>query len=250
MAGALLRVQDEERREVARQLHDGTGQNFAGASLIASRVHNDAPEPMRRPIRDLSDILQQSVRELRTISHGLHPPLLDELGLALALRSYVNAFSQRSGIAVDLSLPTIERLPGDVELALFRVIQEALTNIYCHSDSTSARIDLAMREAGPARELALTVEGSGTGVRSGIRVSLLSGLAVGSLEGVGPWRARHARALAPDRRSAEDRQGEREDLGDRHRALGQSGQPLNVRPGSPSRAHPIEDCRSAGGENT
>jgi signal transduction histidine kinase len=185
LAGGLLRVQDEERREVARQLHDGTGQNLAGASLIASRVHNDAPEPMRRPIRDLSDILQQSVRELRTISHVLHPPLLDELGLALALRSYVNAFSQRSGIAVDLSLPTIDRLPGAVELALFRVIQEALTNIYCDSDSTGARIHVELRAAGPARELALTVEGFGTGARSGIRMSLLSDLAVGSLEGVG-----------------------------------------------------------------
>jgi signal transduction histidine kinase len=185
LAGGLLRVQDEERREVARQLHDGTGQNLAGASLIASRVHNDAPEPMRRPIRDLSDILQQSVRELRTISHVLHPPLLDELGLALALRSYVNAFSQRSGIAVDLSLPAIDRLPGEVELALFRVIQEALTNIYCASDSTGARIHLEIRVAGAARELALTVEGFGTGTRSGIRMSLLSDLAVGSLEGVG-----------------------------------------------------------------
>ena len=185
LAGALLRVQDEERRKVARQLHDGTGQNLAGASLIASRVHNDAPETMRRPIRDLSDILQQSVRELRTLSQGLHPPLLDELGLALALRSHVNDFSQYSGIAVDLSLPTIERLPGDVELALFRVIEEALTNVYRDSDSTSARIRLAIREEGSARELALTVEGFGTGVRSGIRVSLLSGRAVGSLEASG-----------------------------------------------------------------
>ncbi len=185
LAGALLRVQDEERRKVARQLHDGTGQNLAGASLIASRVHNDAPETMRRPIRDLSDILQQSVRELRTLSQGLHPPLLDELGLALALRSYVNDFSQYSGMAVDLSLPAIERLPGDVELALFRVIEEALTNVYRDSDSTSARIHLAIREEGSARELALTVEGFGTGVRSGIRVSLLSGHAVGSLEASG-----------------------------------------------------------------
>lgn len=185
LAGGLLRLQDEERREVARQLHDGTGQNLAGASLIASRVHKDVPEPMRRPIRDLSDILQQSVRELRTISHVLHPPLLDELGLALALRSYVGAFSQRSGIAVDLSLPAIDRLPSEVELALFRVIQEALTNIYCDSDSSGAHIHLEMRESGPARELALTVEGFGTGTRSGIRMSLLSDLAVGSLEGIG-----------------------------------------------------------------
>ena len=185
LAGALLRVQDEERRRVARQLHDGTGQNLTGASLIASRVHNDAPEPIRRPIRDLSDILQQSVRELRTISHVLHPPLLDELGLALALRSYVNGFSQHSGIAVDLSLPTIERLPGEVELTLFRVIQEALTNIHRHSGSPRARIHLAIREAGPARELALTVEDFGKGIESGIRVPPVSGSAVGSLEAPG-----------------------------------------------------------------
>ena len=82
-------------------------------------------------------------------------------------------------------MPAIDRLPSEVELALFRVIQEALTNIYCDSDSSGAHIHLEMREAGPTRELALTVEGFGTGARSGIRMSLLSGLAVGSLEGVG-----------------------------------------------------------------
>ena len=182
LAGALLRVQDEERRSVARELHDGMGQNLAGASLIASRVHNDAPEPMRQPIRDLSDILRQSVRRLRTISHLLHPPLLDELGLALALRSYVGDFSQRSGIAVDLSLAPIERLPGDIELALFRVIQDALTNIHHHSGSPSARVRLAIREAGRARELALTVEDFGKEIASGMRGPLLSGSGTGLLE--------------------------------------------------------------------
>ena len=170
-AGRSLAARGRGAAQGRQQLHDGTGQNLAGASLIAHRVHNDAPEPMQRPIRDLSDILRQSVRKLRTISHLLHPPLLDELGLTLVLRSYVSGFSQRSGIAVDLSLPAIERLPGDIELTLFRVIQEALTNVHRHSGSPSARIRLTIREAGP-RALALTVE-VGTGVRAHSRVAVV-----------------------------------------------------------------------------
>ena len=99
----LLRVQDEERREVARQLHDGTGQNLAGASLIASRVHNDAPEPMRRPIRDLSDILQQSVRELRThLACAASAAARRARDLPWPCAPMSMTFSQHSGIAVDL----------------------------------------------------------------------------------------------------------------------------------------------------
>ncbi len=185
---------------------------------------------MRRPIRDLSDILQQSVRELRTISHGLHPPLLDELGLALALRSYVNDFSQYSGIAVDLSLPTIERLPGEVELALFRVIEEALTNIYCDSDSTSARIHLAIREEGSARELALTVEGFGTGVRSGIRVSLLVGACGWIIGGAGLGvQGMHERLRQIGGRLKFDTASGRTVM-TATVPLGQCGDPLNVMP--------------------
>lgn len=174
LAGSLLRVQDEERRRIAKELHDSMGQNLVGARLLVSRLQSEAPNSSG-PINELNDILQGSIQELRTISYLLHPPLLDEAGLGLALRSYINGFSERSGIAVDLILePAMQRLPGEIELALFRVIQEALTNVYHHSGSHTARIRLAIQGADDAREAVVTVEDFGQGMAGTTRLSILS----------------------------------------------------------------------------
>jgi signal transduction histidine kinase len=171
LAGSLLRVQDEERRRIARTLHDSMGQNLAGAKLLISRLQTQAPEAKKQPIKELGDIVQQSIRELQTTSYLLHPPLLDEAGLSLALRSYIKGFSQRSGIDVDFEmLPSMERLPADVELALFRVVQEALTNVHQHSESPNACINLRIEPAENARELVLTVEDFGKGIMSSVRL--------------------------------------------------------------------------------
>jgi signal transduction histidine kinase len=136
----------------------------------------DAPEPIQNSVAELSGILQQSVRELRTMSGQLHPPLLDAMGLAPALRSHVNDFTARHPIDVALELPdALERLDADVELALFRVTQEALTNVSRHSGSPRACIRVRIHETGDTRELALMVEDFGRGFVSSSRVALAGG---------------------------------------------------------------------------
>jgi signal transduction histidine kinase len=175
-ARALLRAQDDERRRIARALHDGTGQSLAGANLIAHGMVRDAPQPIQTLAAELSGILQQSVRELRTLSGLLHPPLLDEMGLAPALRSYVHGFAARNAIAVDIELPeAMERLDSGIELALFRVIQEALTNVLRHSGSRRARIRVCVQDSGDARELALLVEDFGRGFATQRHIALAGG---------------------------------------------------------------------------
>jgi signal transduction histidine kinase len=165
LATSLVRAQDEERRRIARDLHDSTGQNLVAATLIAGRIENALPEAVRQAFRQLEDILQQSIREVRTISYLLHPPLLDEAGLALALRNFVEGFIERSGIAVDLKVsPDVDRLPSDIELVLFRLVQEALTNVARHSGSPTARIHLAREHTTGGQEVVLTIEDAGRGM--------------------------------------------------------------------------------------
>src|ERR1043166_3524046 len=165
VAASVMRAQDEERRRIARDLHDSTGQNLIAATLIAGRIEHALPETARPAFRQLEEMLQASIGEIRTVSYLLHPPLLDEAGLVLAVRNFVEGFGERSGIAVDLDLPPdLERLSPDAELALIRVVQEALTNVARHSGSATARIRLA-RERRAGRERAvLTVEDTGRGM--------------------------------------------------------------------------------------
>src|ERR1043166_7086329 len=164
VAASVMRAQDEGRR-IARDLHDSTGQNLIAATLIAGRIEESLPETARPAFRQLEEMLQASIGEIRTVSYLLHPPPLDEAGLVLAVRNFVEGFGERSGIAVDLDLPPdLERLSPDAELALFRVVQEALTNVARHSGSATARIRLARgRRAGRERAV-LTVEDTGRGM--------------------------------------------------------------------------------------
>jgi signal transduction histidine kinase len=165
LAASLLGAQDQERRRIARDLHDSTGQNLIAGTLIAGRMQEMLPPHAEPLMRQLEDVLQQSIREVRTVSYLLHPPLLDEAGLATALRCYVDGYVERSGIAVDLEVaPDFGRLPGDTELALFRIVQEALTNVSRHSNSPTARIRL-LRQGTPSGPTALlTVEDAGEGM--------------------------------------------------------------------------------------
>lgn len=165
ITGSVMRAQDEERRRIARDLHDSTGQNLIAATLIAGQIEHSVPETARPAFRQLENMLQASISEIRTVSYLLHPPLLDEAGLALAVRNFVEGFTERSGIAVDLDLPpAMRRLSSVAELALFRVVQEALTNVARHSGSATALIRLAC-EGHAGREVAvLTVEDAGRGM--------------------------------------------------------------------------------------
>jgi signal transduction histidine kinase len=165
LAASVMRAQDEERRRIARDLHDSTGQNLIAATLIAGRIEQALPEAARPEFVQLENMLQQSIREIRTVSYLLHPPLLDEAGLGLAVRNFIEGFSERSGIAVDLEIPAdLRRLSAEIELALFRVVQEALTNVSRHSGSATARIRLAREQLAGEETVVLTVEDAGRGM--------------------------------------------------------------------------------------
>jgi signal transduction histidine kinase len=165
LAVSVVRAQEEERRRIARDLHDSTGQNLIAATLLAGRVEKAVPETARPAFRQLENMLQQSIRELRTVSYLLHPPLLDEAGLGLALRNFINGFIDRTGIAVDLEVsPELDRLAPETELVLFRVVQEALGNIARHSMSKTALIRLDRRSTPTAKTAVLTIEDAGKGM--------------------------------------------------------------------------------------
>jgi PAS domain S-box-containing protein len=140
----LMKAQDEERRRIARELHDSAGQTLTvlGLSLarLVERAQVNAPE-LAKEAKEIEGVVQQLHREIRTTSYLLHPPLLDECGLRSAVNWYVEGLAERSGIAIELDIPdTLERLPGEVELAIFRFVQECLTNIHRHSGSKAASI--------------------------------------------------------------------------------------------------------------
>lgn len=162
LSARLMQLQDDERRRIARELHDSVGQTLAALGMNLSLVRNDV-ERMAAVISALNDsenLVREMSSEVRTISHLLHPPLLDEAGLCSALRWYVDGFAQRSGIEVDLDLPdAYRRLPGEMETAIFRVVQESLTNIHRHSGSPVAKIQL--RVAGDQVTVAIGDKGKG-----------------------------------------------------------------------------------------
>jgi signal transduction histidine kinase len=146
LSARLLQLQDEERRRFARELHDSVGQSLAGLTLNLSAVRTDI-ERLAKTANALSEseaIVQEMSKEVRTISYLLHPPMLDEAGLASALRWYVEGFTQRSKIQVEAEFPDdFGRLPQELETAVFRVVQECLTNIHRHSESPTAKVSIA-----------------------------------------------------------------------------------------------------------
>jgi len=149
LSARLLQLQDDERRRIARELHDSVGQMLAALNMNLSAVRADVERLAKtaNALTDSENLVQQMSTEVRTISHLLHPPLLDEAGLASALRWYVDGFVLRSKIKVALDLPEdFGRLPRESETAIFRVVQECLTNIHRHSESPIARIRLRQRD--------------------------------------------------------------------------------------------------------
>ena len=141
LSARLLRVQDEERRRIARELHDSLGQYLAGLKIAIELLGTSPRERRAELLTECGDILEKAIAETRTLSHLLHPPLLDEAGFSSAASWFVNGFSKRSGIPVALDLPPdLPRLPQPVEIALFRILQESLTNVHRHSRAPSAEI--------------------------------------------------------------------------------------------------------------
>jgi signal transduction histidine kinase len=164
LSGRILCLQDDERRRIARELHDATAQNLAALAINLDLLRTITPGAEAKAKQLLADSLvlaDQCANEVRTMSYLLHPPLLEEAGLADAVRDFADGFAERSGIRVDLHISdNLERLPREVELTLFRVLQESLANVRRHSGSPTASVNL-IRDG---MEVWLEVEDQGCGM--------------------------------------------------------------------------------------
>jgi PAS domain S-box-containing protein len=182
LSGRLLEAQDNERRRLARELHDSTGQKLAVLGMQLARISEDAkkdPAQLATQIRDAEELVKHVNQEIRTTSYLLHPPLLDETGVSSALRWYVQGLAERSGLEIDLQIPDdLGRLPSEMELVIFRLVQECLTNIHRHSQSKTALIRVEREQdtvqvkvedqgRGMSPERLAEIQSGGTGV--GIR---------------------------------------------------------------------------------
>jgi two-component system NarL family sensor kinase len=178
---SVLRIQDEERRRVARDLHDTVGQTLTALKITLSTLENAvARSPQTTDLlAEQKGLADQALQEIRTTSYLLHPPLLDESGFAAAAAWYVDGFNKRSPIQVRLQLPDGIRLPGSVEIVLFRVLQESLTNIAKHAGSATVDVLLQVEEnvtsfsvrdygKGISAERLAKMNGSGSDVGVGI----------------------------------------------------------------------------------
>lgn len=155
----LLHAEDKERRRIARDMHDSTAQHLTGAKLILGR-DGKTMEEVQAAAEQATKLIGVALTEIRTLAYLLHPPELDHLGLAAAIRQYVTGYATRTGIGMKLGVPRdFPRLSDDTELALYRVVQEALANVHSHSGSQRASIDL--RRAGDTVRLVIRDYGSG-----------------------------------------------------------------------------------------
>ena len=178
----LLRTQEEERRHIARELHDSAGQTLAVIGMYVAQLVRDAERAapgIAERGKEIEDLVQQLSRGIRTTSYLLHPPLLDESGLSSALNEYVQGVAGRGGVAITLEIAeNLGRLSKDMELVIFRFVQECLTNIHRHSGSTTARVRVLLEGSGvcvevtdqgkgipPERLIEIQIGGSGVGIR-------------------------------------------------------------------------------------
>ena len=146
LTGRLLQIRDDERRRLARDLHDSLGQTLTAVKMNLSYLGRDTSkldERGRNAVVESKELIDSSLKEVRTLSHLLHPPMLDDVGLVAAIRWFANGFSERSSIQVALNLPgDLPRLATELETTIFRVVQESLTNVHRHSGSATASVRL------------------------------------------------------------------------------------------------------------
>jgi|HubBroStandDraft_2_1064218.scaffolds.fasta_scaffold04116_1 PAS domain S-box-containing protein len=165
----LLQTQDEERRRIGRDLHDSVGQYLVGLKMKVDSLKSSAARSQRENTSELADcsqLIEEAITEVRTISYLLYPPMLEELGLKSAIPWYLDGFTKRSGIKTALEVsPDFDRIPGDQELALFRVLQESLTNVHRHSGSPTALVRLLTKNRSAI--LQVIDEGKGIQARNG-----------------------------------------------------------------------------------
>lgn len=160
-----FRMQEEERRRIGIELHDSLGQNLSFLKIaldsMMSRLNGDRGSSLGQTLAECATVAEEAVREVRTVSYLLYPPMLEEMGLRSAVSWYIEGFAQHSGIKTELSVcPGLGRLPRDIETAVFRVLQEALTNVHRHSGSATASVRIAIRDG----NLELEVSDQGKGI--------------------------------------------------------------------------------------
>jgi len=167
LSARLLQLQDEERRRIARDLHDTTGQKLAIQSILLARLDKTSKgldEESRKLLAECKMLNGQLVEEVRTVSYLLHPPLLDELGLASAVEWYAEGFARRTGIATDVKIsPKFMRLPPDIEVTFFRIVQESLTNVHRYSGGSKAYVRLKATDD----QIVVEVGDDGKGIEPG-----------------------------------------------------------------------------------
>jgi len=163
----LMSLQDQERRRIARDLHDGLGQELAVAKMVLDKILlQKSAQPPDEAWSQASSIIDRAIQQVRTMSHLLHPPLLDEVGLLSALAWYTDGLSKRSGIETSLEVQPRDfpRLASEVETAIFRIVQEALTNVFRHSQAHSVRINLTQQNG----TIGVAVRDDGKGISNKI----------------------------------------------------------------------------------
>ncbi len=182
LSGRLMEAQDVERRHIARELHDSAGQSLAALGMLLARISEDAkkdPAQLAKNVQSAEELVQHLTKEIRTTSYLLHPPTLDEIGISSALSWYVQGLAERGSLQIDLKVPeNFGRLPSEMELVIFRLVQESLTNIHRHSGSKTAQIrieregdnvkvEVEDQGSGMSPERLAEIQSQGTGV--GIR---------------------------------------------------------------------------------
>jgi two-component system NarL family sensor kinase len=182
LSGRLLESQDMERRHIARELHDSAGQTLAALGMQLARISEEAkkhPAQLAKDVEDAEGLVQHLSQEIRTTSYLLHPPMLDETGIPSALSWYVQGLAERSSLEIDLKVPeNFGRLPSEMELLMFRLVQESVTNIHRHSGSKTALIRIERekntvhvkvedqgRGMPPERLTEIQSHGTGVGIR-------------------------------------------------------------------------------------
>ena len=176
LSGQLLRVRDEERRRIARELHDSTAQVLGALSMTLGQMQQDSSPANLRRFEECMDLVNAAIAQIRNLSYLLHPPLIDELGLASAVAEYVQGFVKRSGLSIQIDISEeVGRFDKDCEIAFFRIIQESLGNIQRHSGSADASIRifclgndvvLEIHDNGRGMPADMTGKDLGVGIRS------------------------------------------------------------------------------------
>jgi signal transduction histidine kinase len=167
LSHSLMTAQDEERRRISRELHDGLGQDLTAVKMILGGLvqPNQLKDSMEnKTIAEVLSMMDSAIEQVRTMSHLLHPPLLDEMGLLSALRWYTEGFAKRSGVETVLDVPkNFPRLEPEIEMAIFKIVQESLTNVFRHADAKRAVVQLEERDGSAL----ISIEDNGKGIGGG-----------------------------------------------------------------------------------